>query len=100
MRYLDKRIALLVIALHGKNGVPGRACTDLHLGHLHVEEISEIRLVDFWRNAADVQAPRLTRQIGIDSHAHAKRRHRHWRRKTGNGEDGRNLRAICSGKVE
>jgi hypothetical protein len=98
--YLDKRIALFIIALYGKNWVPGRASTDLHLGHLLVEEIGEIRLIDFWGDAADIQTPRLTRQIWVDSHTHPKRRHRHRRRKTGNGEDRRNLRTIGSRKVE
>jgi hypothetical protein len=59
--HLDKRVALFIIALHGKDWVPGCPSADLHLGHLVVEEIGEILLIDLRCDAAYVQAPRLTR---------------------------------------
>jgi hypothetical protein len=44
-KYLDKHIALSIIALHRKDCVPRHTSTDLHLGHLFVEEIGESLLI-------------------------------------------------------
>lgn len=98
--YLDERIALFIIALHSKDRVPRRTSTDLHLCHLIVEKVGEILFVDLWSDASNVQAPRLTRQVRVHCHTHAKRGHRHWRRKAGNCQNRRDLRAIRAREVE
>ena len=57
--YLDERVVLFVITLHGKHRVSRCPCADIHLLHFVIEEIGKILLIDVGCNASNVKSARL-----------------------------------------
>lgn len=55
----DEGVVLFVITLNGENWVSRTTCTDAHLNHLRIEEVSQVLLGNIGGDAADIKTTRL-----------------------------------------
>lgn len=98
--YLNEGIVLFVIALNGKNRFSSSICTDVHFGHLLVEEVGKILLVDVGGYTANVQTTGLTGKIRVASYAHAEGSNWGRRRQTSDAKDCWDLSPVCTRKIK
>jgi hypothetical protein len=57
--YLHECIILFIIALHGKDRVPGAFGADLHLLHLLIEEVRKVLFVHVGSDTANIESAGL-----------------------------------------
>ena len=75
-------------------------CTDAHFDHLAIEEVGKVLLIDIGCDAADIEAPKLPRQVRVAVSAHSECLDGNWGWETWNTKNRWNLSTVSTREVE